>query len=79
MHSYLMSMQDILIIYCNLELDVIHRSSNKKSIMQSSYHLCYVLRTYCLDKEKYISHTLLKLKSDYKEESWKKVMHLVYM
>ncbi|XP_017771690.1 PREDICTED: uncharacterized protein LOC108559071 isoform X2 [Nicrophorus vespilloides] len=85
--EYYELLEDILVTYCKLELDVINRrfKSHKQFVKRNECFLkaakekiLRAIKTFLNDREKHILHVLLKLKYNTKSEACRRIMSVVY-
>ncbi|KAK5642633.1 hypothetical protein RI129_008800 [Pyrocoelia pectoralis] len=82
--NYLEIMQSVLVIVCNLELDIARQikiadaTEYNKKIIEITERLIYILSIYLLSDNLSICHVLLKLHPRFDSRQWKDVMRVVY-
>ncbi|KAK4877308.1 hypothetical protein RN001_009814 [Aquatica leii] len=84
LQSYWENMENVLVILCNLELDVVRHlkldniKDYKEKIVEVTTKLIYMLSVFLLNNNTRICHVLLKLSVRYDSRAWKDVMKVVY-
>ncbi|KAF5273313.1 hypothetical protein FQR65_LT04735 [Abscondita terminalis] len=84
LQSYWENMENVLVILCNLELDLVRNLKldnikvYKEKIVELTTNLIYLLSVFLLGNNTRICHVLLKLKVRYDSRAWKDVMKVVY-
>lgn len=80
--NYFTRMEDILICYCGIELEVVHNLSkqreNRKHFLLVTKRLCKVIGIYLYHKMKHILHVLLKMNYNARNPACQMVMRKVY-
>ncbi|KAF5279091.1 hypothetical protein FQA39_LY05769 [Lamprigera yunnana] len=85
LEGYWESMEKVLIVLMNLELDLVRQMSKddnagfyRKRIVEITTKLIYTLSVFLLNNDTRICHVLLKINTRYDSQPWKDVMRVVY-
>ncbi|KAB0797609.1 hypothetical protein PPYR_08602 [Photinus pyralis] len=82
--SYIETMQNVLIILCNLELEmatdikISNSMEYSTKIMEITERIVYILPIYLLGDNVGICHVLLKLRPRFQSRQWKDIMRVIY-
>lgn len=77
---YLQYMEQIMLIYCNLEVQVLRltKLSTSDAIKEYANTLWFHIQCYCLRNQKAVFYVLLNLNIDSLKSSVRKVLQLIY-
>ncbi|XP_008190925.2 uncharacterized protein LOC103312333 isoform X1 [Tribolium castaneum] len=77
--NYLSNMEDILTLYCNLELEIIRPLKRKERQIESvSKKMIHALTVYLLERQDHILHVLIKMNTTNLSKSCSALLNILY-